>query len=276
MYNGCLISFLVVLFLLILLVILFCCMYNPHIPLWYETTKTPWYGVAESLPMVKVPGKDRIVVFMVATPEIHHYSRYSIEVNREWAKQHGYDFVVYDKTAIPSLPINFSKIQYSMDLIDTKKYDYVMYIDADAIVIRKDYDVRHLIKKFMTGTSSIVFGEDCFGPKDCSKPGKINSGVFIVKSSMVGRAVLESWKSSAMGSCSRYVNVFPSCQLVFSHCVFPKWFWAIRIIPFNLMNGYKGSLLIKHAMAIDDINRVDVLKRIYQKNSDDSERIPVF
>lgn len=276
MYKGCLISFLVVLFIILFIIILFCCMYNPHIPLWYETTKTPWYGVAESLPVVNNPGNARICVFMVATPEISNYSRYSIDINKQWADRHGYDFVVYDKKSLPSLPINFSKIQYSLDLIDTKKYDYVMYIDADAIIIRKDYDVRMLIKKYMTGTSSIMFGEDCFGPNDCSKPGKINSGVFIVKSTALGRAIMQEWKSSAMGDCSRYVNVFPSCQLVFTHCVFPKWFWAIRIVPFNLMNGYKGSLLIKHAMAIADINRVDALKRVYKEESDDNDRIPVF
>lgn len=252
-------------------------MYNPHIPVWYETTKTPWYGVAENLPIFNSPGNAKIAVFMVATPEIKNYSRYSVDVNKEWCKKHGYDFYLYESSISSDLPINFSKIQYSIDLMKDKRYDYVVHIDADAIIIKTDYDIRNLIRKYMTGLSSIMFGEDCFGPKDCSKPGKINSGVFIVKNNILGKKILKSWLDSSRGDCSKYVNKFPSCQLVFSNCVFPKWFWAIRIIPFNLMNGYKGSLLVKHAMAIHDIKRVDVLKRVYQEtNKERNERIPVF
>lgn len=277
MYNQCLIGFLLVLAIIIIVIIFYCCMYNPHIPLWYETTRTPWYGVAETLPVVNNPGNAKIAVFMVATPEIKNYAEYSIKMNKQWADQHNYDFFVYDKSALPDLPINFSKIQYAIDLLETKKYNYVMYIDADAIIVNKDYDIRNLIKEYMK-YSSIMFGEDCFGPKDCSKPGKINSGVFIVKSDAlgVGKQILKSWKDATKGACKEFVNKFPNCQLVFSNCVFPKWFWAIRIIPYNLMNGYKGALLLKHVMATPEINRIDVLKKIYQEENTSDERIRVF
>lgn len=231
------------------------------------------YGTAKELPYVSNPGNSRIAVFMVATPEIESYSQYTIEQNRNWCKTHGYDFYIYDKPILKDLPINFSKIQYSLDLLDTGRYDYVMYIDADAIVHNLDYDVRHLIKTYMVGLKSIMFGEDCFSSKDCSKPGRINSGVFIVGNNFLGRKILELWRDSSRGSCSKYVNIFPNCQLVFTNCVFPKMYIGISIIPFNLMNGFGETLLIKHAMAMDEIRRVGVIKELYQNNN---ERVRVF
>lgn len=273
MYITCLIIIIVI---IIIFSLLYINMYNPHIPSWYAITRTPWYGVAEELPIVSKKLSKKIAVFMVATPEIENYSQYTVDVNRSWCKKQGYDFFVFKKSSIPSLPINFSKIEYAIQLIDSKKYDYIMYIDADAMIIQKEYDIRNLIEKYMDGLSSIMFGEDCFGPNDCSKPGKINSGVFIVKSNNIGKSVLKSWLDSSINKCNWCVNKFPSCQLVFTHCVFPKWFWTVRIIPFNIMNGYKASLLIKHMMAMDDIKRTSIIKEIYKEQNTENERIKVW
>jgi hypothetical protein len=226
------------------------------------------YGTATELPVIEHLKNSRIAVFMVATKEIEVYSRYTTTQNKAWADSHGYDFFVYDQNVLPDLPINFSKIQYSLDLLATGKYDYVMYIDADAIVHTKFYDVRHLIGKYMTGLRSIMFGEDCFSSKDCSKPGRINSGVFVVKNTIWGKAVLDKWKTSARGECKDCVNVFPNCQLVFTKCVRPWLFFAVVIIPFNLMNGFGDSLFIKHAMAMDNVERIGELKKMYRSGDD--------
>lgn len=276
MLTTCVVAVIVVVFIILLMSIMYCKMYNPYVPSWYQITRTPWYGVAEELPTTTNPGNSKVAVFMVATPEITNYSQYTIEVNKNWCKEHNYDFYVFTETSLPDLPINFSKIEYAKKLIESNKYQYIMYIDSDAMIIRKDYDVRHLIKKYMSGLESIMFGEDCFGPNDCSKPGKINSGVFIVKSNSIGKNILESWLNASRGKCSKYVNMFPSCQLIFSNCVFPKWFWAIRIVPFNLMNGYKGSLLVKHMMAMDEIKRTSIIKDLYKEQSQEHERIKVW
>ena len=273
MYILCLI---LVIILIIFFITLYCKMYNPHIPSWYSITRTPWYGVADELPIVSKQLSSRIAVFMVATPEIDNYSQYTIQVNKSWCKEHGYDFFVFKQPSRKDLPINFSKIDYAIKLVESKKYDYIMYIDADAMIIRKDYDIRNLIEKYMDSLSSIMFGEDCFGPEDCSKPGRINSGVFIVKCNSVGKSVLNSWLDSSRNKCRWCVNKFPSCQLVFTHCVFPKWFWTVRIVPFNLMNGYKGSLLVKHMMAMDNVKRTAIIKDLYKEQDQEHERIKVW
>ena len=273
--SKCMVGTLIFIFVLIVVLTISCIFYSCYLqnnP--YDGMNQSLYGTAMELPLVKNPGNSKIAVFMVATPEIDNYSQYTIDQNRKWAKSHGYDFFVYTEKLLKDLPINFSKIQYSLDLLSKGSYDYVMYIDADAIVHRMDYDIRHLIGRYMVGAKSVMFGEDCYSGRDCSKPGRVNSGVFIVRNNDLGRRVMEKWRDASRGVCSKYVNVFPNCQLVFSNCVYPYLFFAISIIPFNLINGFGDTLLIKHAMAMDDIRRVDEIKKEYRNN--DSTRIPVF
>ena len=236
------------------------------------------YGTATELPVVKKLNKNiRLCIFMVATPEIHHYSEFTIKQNKEWAKLHNYDFVLFDKKHKDTrdLPINFSKIQYAIDLIDTGLYDYVMYIDADAIVHNLEYDIRNLIQEKM-GKLSLkfsLFGEDCYNSKTCSKPGRINSGVFIVSRGIVGKETMKLWLKSSRGSHAHLVNVFPNCQNIFTKGVYPWLSPFIGIIPFNIMNGFGDTLLIKHAMAMDDIQRIDEIKKEIRRTD---ERIRVF
>lgn len=219
------------------------------------------YGTATKLPKNDKLKNSKIALFMVATPEISNYAIYTIDVNKRWAQKHNYDFYLYEKSILPDLPINFSKIQYALNLLP--KYDYVVYIDADAIIQNIDYDIRNVIAEYTSLTKSVIFAEDCFSAKDCSKPGKINSGVFIVKNNHLGKKVLESWLDASRGKCKKYVGIFPNCQNVFSYCVQEMYSFAINIIPFNIINGFENTLLIKHAMAKDSIDRIDELKKVY-------------
>lgn len=265
------IRILVLLVLIIFSIVLILCYTNSSE--YLEKLDHSVYGTAEVLPVVKGNKSSRVAVFMVATPEIESYSRYTISQNGEWCKLHGYDFYVYDESCVPELPINFSKIRYAIDLIKTKKYDYIMYIDADAIVHNMGYDVRNLAAKYLRGPKSLMFGEDCYSKSVCSKPGRINSGVFIAKSNMTAIRILNTWLDASLGRCNDLVSKFPNCQLIFSGCVYPRWFFFVSIIPFNLMNGFSDTLFIKHVMAKDDIERVSDIKSHYVM---DEDRLPVF
>lgn len=265
---NCLILFLIFIIILIIVLSVNCnriseCFENLH-----ETAK--------ELPYVENLNKNlKICVFMIATPEIENYSEFTIKQNSQWCKIHNYDFKVFDKkhNKVQDLPINFSKIQYTLDILDTKLYDYVIYIDADAIVHNMKYDIRNLIQKEMKMLTSSLFGEDCYDRNICSKPGRINSGVFITKNNFLGKETMKLWLKASRGKCSKYINQFPNCQNVFTHCVFPKLWFCIKIIPFNVMNGFGDTLLIKHAMAMDDVQRISELKKhLIQKD----ERIRIF
>jgi hypothetical protein len=238
------------------------------------------YGTAESLPR-DFPESElkniKLCVFMVATPEIENYSKYTIEVNQKWAHQFGYDFFVFDNNHTPDLPINFSKIKITQDLLNSGKYTHVMHIDADAIITKFDYDVRNIILAY---NNDFIVCEDCYTSKICPKPGRLNSGVYISKNSIIGREIIDLWLDSARGKCAQYAKMSPNCQLVFTNCVYPIMKKSISIIPFNMMNGYRNTLFIRHVMAKESIERVDEIKQLYQtvKNEhfNDYKRIKVW
>lgn len=267
--DKTLITTFVVLFIIVFISLL-CFMFYYHSASYRNSLVIPLYGTASDLPYLDIPRGYRIAVFMVATPEIESYSEYTSLQNRKWCDIHGYDFYLFDQKhpKVKDLPINFSKIQYTLDLLPG--YDYVMYIDADAMVHKIDYDIRNLIGYY---NRSVLFGEDCFSSKDCSKPGRINSGVFIVQNNWAGKMIMKKWLSASRGRCRDYVNKFPNCQLIFTNCVYPKYFPWVGIIPFNLMNGFGDTLLIRHAMALDDIRRGAELKKIFDSRG---ERVRVF
>ena len=223
----------------------------------------PLVPPATSLPIEHFNTIDpkKVFIYMVATPEVGNYANHSININNEYAKKHGYRFQVFTKNATPDLPINFSKIQNALDIMNSNDApEYIVHLDADAVVVRPEYPITNIINHYMLGAGMII-GEDCYDKSICSKPGQINSGVFIVKNSTMGRKILNRWLNSARGTCSRYVNQFPNCQLVFGNCVLPALRMFINIIPYNVMNG-KDGLFIQHLMQHTSNERIEFFKKV--------------
>lgn len=240
---------------------------------------TPMFTPLEKLPPLKaIPVPLNIVVFMVVTPEIQEYARHSIEINKQYCQLHGYKFHVFDKNLTPDLPINFSKLQATLDLAEDGETvaEYIVHIDADAIFKEQMYPLEAIIHKYFTGLTAFIAGEDCYDRTICSKPGRMNSGVYIVKNNIIGRNIIEKWLQSARkgGKCHKYVDTFPNCQLVFTHCVqFSELMAFIRIVPYNVLNGRDG-LFIQHLMQETNRNRTDFFKT--QLLGVEQDRLPVF
>lgn len=205
----------------------------------------------------------KIAVYVVATPGIYEYTKYTIPLIQEWCKRHGYDFFLFDSNLIPELPINFTKIEAALKLFEKSNYDYVMHVDADAPIVNLDYPIEFVIQKWMNGSTVALFSEDCFNKNDCSQPGRQNSGVFIV--SKKGKSFLETWKSAALrGPCHKYINHFPNCQLVLWNCVMPRFRNQVKTLPYNVLNGRDG-LLVNHLMQSSGIQRNRIAKDLHSK-----------
>lgn len=234
-------------------------------------------------PITRLPGgeppknKVKVCIFMIVTPEIMEYAQHSIDINREYCKRWGYDFKVVTQNTTPDLPINFAKIQSALDFAaeggegnPSGVPDYIVHIDADAIIIKKDYPITNIIHKYFKGITSFIAAEDCYSKDVCSQPGRINSGVFIVKNNYFGRFILKKWLSSARkgGACHKYKDVFPNCQLVFYHCILKSFLRPfIKIVPYNVLNG-KDGLFIQHLMQHTDDKRSNTFKEFRYQNDD--------
>jgi hypothetical protein len=239
---------------------------------FYTPIKGRRYEPLLSLPFhsqSKIIKPNEIVIYMVATPEIAEYAQHTIETNRAYAKKWGMNFFVVEKNLVPELPINFTKLA-AIKLLKQQfpNAKYFVHIDADAIIHNSDYDLRNIIANEM-GTYDFLVSEDCYNTKVCSKPNKINSGVFIVKNSLMGNNLMNYWLNTTKpGQCGhKYVNQFPNCQLVFDHCVRPLFWMTIKVVPYNLLNGVDG-LFIHHHMQGATRERVDSFKQTRMKTFD--------
>ena len=277
MYSACICLIVVIVLIIILSLCVGC---SSYVPQWYQDTMNPYYTPLKELPIVKnnIDPK-KVCIFMVATSDISDYAKYSGEINDKYAKRHGYEFRVFDKNLTPDLPINFSKIQATLNLMNEKengktKFDYIIHIDADAIFHNQDYPITNIIAKYLTPPISFIASEDCYDKNICSKPNKMNSGVFIVKNNIFGKSVMNLWLDSSRGKCKKYTKMFPNCQLVFENCVRKPLFFTIKIIPYNALNG-KDGLLISHMMQGTSRERIDQMKSVYKDNFN-PQRMKVF
>jgi hypothetical protein len=275
----CIISLIFVIFIIFLVLISYLVCGNWEAPNNYTENQRHFYEPLTELPIVKKIKPMKICVFVVATDDIMNYAKYSIPLINKWCEQHGYDLRIFDKLLDKSIPINFTKIIATIDLMNEKvngknKYDYIMHIDADAPIINFDYPIENIIQTYMKGIVSTLFSEDCYNKKICSKPGRQNSGVYIVHNGYWGKKVMQKWIDSAKGDCSKYVNKFPNCQLVLWNCVVPKYFFTITTLPYNILNGIDG-LLVTHQMQKCLRERIDAIKKIYNEEFD-VKRMQVF
>lgn len=263
----------ITIFIIIILVLIFIlsigvgCSY--YVPVWYKLNMKPFYTPLDSLPINKNSiNPKRVCIFMVVTPEISDYSRYSIDINRKYCEKYNYTFRLIEKNLTPDLKINFSKLQATLDLMDEKnkknrnRFDYIIHIDADAIIHNQNYEITNLISKYMIFPVSFLASEDCYKSNMCSQPGKMNSGVYIVRNNLLGKGVINTWLNSARTDCSKYKDKFPNCQLVFWNCVMPKMFFSIKILPYNALNG-KDGLWVYHMMQGTSRERIDEMREIH-------------
>lgn len=102
------------------------------------------------------------------------YAEISNESKRRYCELHGYDYVCYDKNLCPDKHPVWAKIPAILNIID--KYDYVFWVDADAIIANKNFKVETLF-----GEKDIYVSVDVKG---------INFGIFAVKNSDVAKNFL--------------------------------------------------------------------------------------
>ena len=103
------------------------------------------------------------------------YVKLSNGSKKDYCKLHGYDFVYYDRNLCPDKHPVWAKIPAVLNIID--KYDYVFWVDADAVIANKDFKVETLF-----GEKDIYVSVDIKG---------INFGIFAVKNSETSKKFLK-------------------------------------------------------------------------------------
>ena len=131
-----------------------------------------------------------IAVLQFYTSNIN-YGVYSEMINQKYCEDKGYTYVCEKNTErITSIcderSFHWGKVKLVQELLDTNKFDYILFLDADAII--SDFDQN--IEDFIDSDHDMVFTEDV------GYHSSMNTGVFLVKNSEWSKNFLKTWWES--------------------------------------------------------------------------------
>ena len=106
------------------------------------------------------------------TPNIYEYCQHSIHNIGTYCNKYNYAFIGYDTVFNEEVSMCWNKI--AAILQNLHKYDYIVWIDADALINNMNITIESIIR--MDPTKELYLCEDIQLEHEC-----INSGVMIVK-----------------------------------------------------------------------------------------------
>lgn len=121
----------------------------------------------------------KIAILTLYTPSIRDYASLSETNKKEYAKIHGYDFLVYRKSLDNNRAPSWSKIILIKKFLS--KYDWVFWTDADSLIMDMNFCLEDIIKKHP--------GKFMILTKGISNP--INCGQWLIKNTKWSQILLD-------------------------------------------------------------------------------------
>jgi hypothetical protein len=124
----------------------------------------------------------KICAVMWYDSNISSYADINLEINRAYCKKHNIELIVSSERLYPNRHAPWEKLL--MVLKHIRKYNYIMWIDADAFFYIDAKDIRPIIQENIN--KAFIFSNDKGNTN-------INSGFFIVKNTEYSIKFLERW-----------------------------------------------------------------------------------
>lgn len=123
--------------------------------------------------------KNKILIISYDNRKNEKYIKLHNHNLKEYVKKYDYKYIFYDKCNENNY---WCKIYMVLNALETNEYDYVMWMDSDTIIKDFDIDIGELLNLY---SSDIFVGSDNNPKYDI-----INSGVFIIKNTEIGKNFL--------------------------------------------------------------------------------------
>ena len=144
-----------------------------------------------------------VCVLSFATEDISFYAKKIFKSNKSYAEKHGYDWREYWEALDKSRPPAWNKILYILKALE-KGYDWVFWIDADAIIMNDSIK----LTKFIDDEYDFILCKDAFS---------WNTGAWFVKNSEKAKELLEQTYAA-----EEYTDAFLWEQGAFMNTAFNK------------------------------------------------------
>jgi len=217
-----------------------------------------------------VPSRSRGkgAILMYCTGNIMDWAKYSIAINQRYARRHNYDLVVVSRPYDRDVTHAWQKIPAMVELLD-KHYEFVVYMDADAIVNKHDVRYEHFLEKY---TGDIIVCSD-----EANSDGQyaVNGGMVIARNTPAAKALLRKWwdlrydypefafEQWALSDIVRgkHPNIDGSIVSVAPESEFNSKYG--EILAYVNATATKPDRFVLHFMSMDSATRSRVLSKIH-------------
>lgn len=141
---------------------------------------------------------------------------------RDYCQKHGYDFIFCEAQVDPSRSIYWSKLLLALQVLETDAYQWIVWLDADTIIMNQDIPLEDIIDKNV----NFSIGKDWNG---------INSGVFYLRSCEWSRQFLTDVYSRTDCLSHHWPEQIAMAREIEEN---PEYGPLVKIVPQRLFNSY--------------------------------------
>ncbi len=177
---------------------------------------------------------------------------------KKYCDKYGYEYTFLNKCSYNAY---WCKIYLVLDALKSGKYDYVIWLDTDTVIKDFSVNIGDILNKY---SSDILIGSD-----NNKNYGLVNSGVFIIKNSAIGKNFLQDCINYAPSYCMNWDGSVKgywaaSCyeQGVMNLMIADKYSDHTTVLPNDIIFNFNicsDNVFIMHNYASNNKNRVKCL-----------------
>lgn len=206
----------------------------------------------------------KICAVMWYDSNISSYADINLQINRAYCKKHNIELIVSDEKTYKNRHAPWEKLP--MILKHIRKYDYILWIDADAFFYIDSKDIRIIIEDNIN--KPFIFSNDKGNTN-------INSGFFIVKNTEYSIKFLEKWaydeRLYIQNSCPGWweqgvlIDIFKKNILNISSNNIYYPYGILQHFPVDRIELFRDKPFINHAAGKTTEERILISSKYFSK-----------
>ena len=227
----------------------------------------------------------RIAVLMLNSPNIPHYGHLAAHLNYKYCAKHGYSFIVERCPRKQDMKKDWMWNGQDEYLFVWSKptllrrhlpnYDYVLFIDSDAVFWDHDTRIEDMIQRHIGKGVCVVIGEDCRDKNFCWDKQALNTGSMLVANNPQTIKILDHWIKATENECKDWKYAHTREQKCLQILRDNTYGHQIKTIPYNEINGHDGKW-IRHYMGIPTPERIHLFQQHFTKLFQDEFKCSPF
>jgi hypothetical protein len=226
------------------------------------------YQIKDIKPQLNYNPQAKISFVYFYTPNILSYAKYSMLNIMAYAQKYGYGMIIYNEPFNKSFSFCWNKI--AAILKNLQSHQYLIWIDADAIIANYDTTIESFINQ--NPSIDLFLCLDIYYQKEC-----VNSGVMIIKNTPWAYELFKKVWNSPIEHAHNDQNVifyeivkelYPNSKpdLKFSQYCTKISHPKVKIFPENSFNthilNYNYGDFIIHLMGAKENVRINIMRQI--------------